>query len=112
MKRLRSLWHWIAERLRDAFYYSGNQHLDIGRVLAFLGPTALVGAAIWNMHLRQPIDLGPGGLGGGFAAVLTASAGFLAAKAWERRSSSTVTTTTTTPPNKTSTTTITPGKPQ
>jgi len=112
MKLLRHLWHWIANRLKDAFYYSGNEHLDLGRVLAFLGATAEVGAAVWNMHLHKDIDLGPGGLGGGLAAVLTAAAGFLAAKAWERRAASTMTTTTITPPDKASTTTITPGPPQ
>jgi hypothetical protein len=64
---------WIAERLKDLFYGVGNTHLDHGRVAAFLCLSTLIGAAVWNMHLRQPIDLGPNGLGGGLGCILTAA---------------------------------------
>jgi hypothetical protein len=33
----------------------------------------MVGAEIWNMHLHLPIDLGPTGLGGAMAGILTAA---------------------------------------
>jgi hypothetical protein len=64
---------WICDRLKDLFYGVGNNHLDHGRVAAFLCLCSLLWATAWNMHLRQPIDLGPTGLGGGLAGVLTAA---------------------------------------
>jgi hypothetical protein len=112
MKLLRRFWRWIAARSRDAFYYSGNRHLDLGRVLAFSSATALVLAAMWNaLWLHKEINLGPAGFGGGLAAVLTSAAAFLAAKAWERRGTASVTTTTITPPPGATTTTVTPAPP-
>lgn len=70
--------------LADLFKGPGNHFWDLGRILAFMALSGLMGATVWNIWLKQPIDLGPGGLGGGLAGVLTAAAGFLAAKAWER----------------------------
>jgi hypothetical protein len=64
---------WIAARLKDLFYGVGNNHLDHGRVAAFICLATLIAATAYNMRLRQPIDLGPGGLGGGLGAVLTAA---------------------------------------
>jgi hypothetical protein len=66
-------WGWIAERAKDLLYGPGNNHLDIGRVTALGAALLLSFAALWNMYLKQPIDLGPGGLGGGLAAILTAA---------------------------------------
>ena len=70
--RCKRLGNWIVERLKDLLYGPGNNHLDSGRVLAWLALGALIGGQIHNIHLKQPIDLGPGGLGGGLAAVLGA----------------------------------------
>jgi hypothetical protein len=64
---------WIAERLKDLLYGPGNSHLDIGRVTALGAAFLLTGATVWNMILKQPIDLGPAGLGGGLAGILTAA---------------------------------------
>ncbi len=73
MRRLRSAARWVAERLKDLLYGPGNTHLDIGRLVALWAILALLTAAGWNMWLKQPIDLGPAGLGGGLAGVLTAA---------------------------------------
>lgn len=80
MKWLRKIGRWIADRLKDLFYGPGNGYADLARILAFVGLMAEVGALLWNISLGKEIDLV--GLGGGIAAILTASAGFLAAKAW------------------------------
>lgn len=69
MKALR----WIAERLKDLLYGPGNDHLDIGRVTALVALVSLIGATVANIRMHQAIDLGPGGLGGGLGAVLTAA---------------------------------------
>lgn len=66
--------------LKDLFYGPGNQHLDLARVVGGLAPSTLVAAAAWNVYLGLPIDLGPAGFGGGFAAVLTAAAALIYAK--------------------------------
>lgn len=85
MKRLRGLFRWIGERFKDVFYDTDNEHLDGARVIAYLAIIAELAAVRHNMILKQTIDLGPGGLGGGLAAILTAAAGFLAAKAWSKK---------------------------
>lgn len=72
MSRLRRIGRWIVERLKDLFYIAGNDHLDHGRVVAFIALCALIGGEIHNIHLKQPIDLGPAGLGGGLTGVLGA----------------------------------------
>jgi hypothetical protein len=64
---------WCQDRLKDIFYDSTNNHLDHGRVAAFLSINTLIVATFWNMHLHQAIDLGPSGLGGGLGALLTAA---------------------------------------
>jgi len=73
MTRLRSILRWIADRLKDLFYCAGNQHLDHGRVAAFLCGAMMLGATVSSIILKQPIDLGPNGLGGGLAALLGAA---------------------------------------
>lgn len=80
MKLLR----WIAARLKDLFYGPGNRYLDLGRVVGFVAALAIICAALWNMWLGEPIELGPAGLGGGLAAVVGAIAGLIAAKDYVR----------------------------
>lgn len=70
--RCRRIGGWFVERLKDLFYGPGNNHLDYGRLGAMIAFGSLIAAQIHNMHLKQPIDLGPAGLGGGLAAVLGA----------------------------------------
>lgn len=85
MKRLRSVFRWLGERFKDVFYDTDNEHLDGARVIAYVAILAELWAARHNMLLKQPIDLGPGGLGGGLTGILGAAAGFLAAKAWSKK---------------------------
>lgn len=73
MTRLRAIAAWLSARLKDLFYTPGNLHLDHGRVAAFLCGAMMLAATVSNMLLRQPIDLGPAGLGGGLAALLGAA---------------------------------------
>lgn len=75
---------WIADRLKDLLYGPGNHYLDTGRVLSVGGAMTMLGAVIWDIHLKKPIDLMA--LGTGSAAMLTACAAFLAAKTWDRTS--------------------------
>lgn len=75
----------VALRLKDLFYGPANAYLDLGRILAALTSLALIGAQLWNIYLGKEIDLGPSGLGGGLAAVLTAAAALIAAKDIARR---------------------------
>lgn len=50
-----------------------------GRIVSGVAIASELAGQAWNIHLHQPIDLGPGGLGGGLAAILTASAALVAA---------------------------------
>lgn len=77
MKLLRA----IDRLIRDLWFGPGNEHADLARILATFAVLAEVGGECWNIHLKQPVDLAA--LGGGIAAILTASAGYLAAKAWQ-----------------------------
>lgn len=85
MKSIRNFFRWIAERFKDVFYDTDNEHLDGARVIAYVAIIAELWAVRHNMVLKQPIDLGPGGLGGGLTGILGAAAGFLAAKAWSKK---------------------------
>lgn len=85
LTRLRNLFRWVGERLKDVFYDTDNEHLDGARVIAYVAIVAELAAVRHNMILRQAIDLGPGGLGGGLTGILGAAAGFLAAKAWSKK---------------------------
>lgn len=80
MNRILGILRWFAVRLKDLFYGPGNVYLDLGRILATATAVALIGAQVWNIWLGKEIDLGPGGLGGGLAAVITAIAALIAAK--------------------------------
>lgn len=73
--------------LKDLFYGPGNHFLDLGRLVAFAGLVTSIAAAGWNVYLHQPFDLGPTGFLGGMAAVISAGAALIGAKAWERRQS-------------------------
>jgi hypothetical protein len=66
--------------VRDLLFGPGNEHLELGRVLAALGGAMMAGAAGWNVSLGLPIDLGPTGLGGGLGAVFAGAAGLIWAK--------------------------------
>ena len=73
---------WIADRLKDLFYASGNNHLELNRVsVGFAGALVLV-SLIFDIIKGEPIDLGPGGLCGGLAALITASGLAISAKDW------------------------------
>jgi len=85
MKRIRKVFRWIGKFLKDLFYSTDNLGADLARFLAFAAAAAELIATYHNMRLGKDIDLGPGGLGGGLAAILTASAGFMAAKAWSKK---------------------------
>jgi hypothetical protein len=74
----------------DLFKGPGNRYWDLGRFVSALAVLMMLGAQLWNIHLRKEIDLGPSGFGGGLAAVVGACAAFLAAKAWERSTHSAV----------------------
>jgi hypothetical protein len=67
---MRRMFNWIGRRLKDLFYDPTNEHLDNGRCVVALSLTTLIGAVIWNMHLRKEINLSE--LGVGLAAILTA----------------------------------------
>jgi len=73
--------------LKDLFYNTDNEHADLPRILAFSAIVAEFVGEWHNIKLKQPLDLGPGGLGGGLAAILTAAAAYLAAKAWSKKKS-------------------------
>ena len=85
MKRLRKFFRWIAERFKDLWFGPDNEYLDLGRVLSTIAVLSIVGGQLWNIRLGKELDLGPAGLGGGVAAAMTASAAFLAAKAWSKK---------------------------
>lgn len=85
MKLLRRIISKLVELFKDLFYTTDNESLDLARVLAFSAVAAELAAVRHNMLLKQPIDLGPSGLGGGISAILAAAAGFLAAKAWSKK---------------------------
>lgn len=69
--------HWLAERLKDLLYDPTNTHLDPGRVAGWVTILTVIGAAVWNVHLGQPIDVGVSGLPGGLGALLTAAVVYL-----------------------------------
>lgn len=83
MKLLRRIWSFIG----DLFKGPGNAYWDLGRILSTIVAVALIGGQLWNIHLGKELDLGPTGLGGGFAAILTAAAAFIAAKDMARKKS-------------------------
>lgn len=87
MKRLRRLLRWIGNRLKDLFYSTDNLGMDLARILVTFAVSGELAALYHNMRLHTAIDLGPNGLGGGMAAILTAGAAYLVAKAWSKKKS-------------------------
>lgn len=55
---------------KDILYDAKNLHFDIGRFIGLTNNFVLIGAAVWNMHLKQPINLAE--FGAGLSAVLGA----------------------------------------
>lgn len=72
MKHIFAAFRWIAERLKDLLYGPGNSSLDSGRLVAWAALGMMFWGMAYNIQLKQPIDLGPAGVGGGLAAVLGA----------------------------------------
>jgi hypothetical protein len=66
--------------LKDLLGGPNNGYWDLGRILAFLSSLAMIAGAAWNVLLGLPLELGPTGFGGGFAAVLTSAAALIYAK--------------------------------
>ncbi len=56
--------------IKDLFWGPGNLAADLGRIIAFGAAVMMLCAQIWNVRLGLPIDLGPGGLGGGLGVVM------------------------------------------
>lgn len=74
---------WLSNRLKDLFYSTGNEHLDLARVSAGLFAGLSAFAVFWNsVHLGKEIDLGA--TIGGLAALATALNLGIAAKEWAR----------------------------
>lgn len=82
MNPIRAAGGWIADRLKDLFYGENNLHLELNRAFAGLAGFLMLAGMAWDIFKGQPIDLGPGGLGGGLAAVITASGLAISAKTW------------------------------
>lgn len=80
--KFRKIRKWLAKFFKDLFYGTDNLYADLARIMAFLAVVGELVGLFWNMHKDQAIDLGPMGLGGGLAAILTAAAAIWAAKAW------------------------------
>lgn len=66
--------------VRDLFMNVGNANWDLGRIGAAFSVLMMFAAALWNVLLGLPIELGPTGLGGGLAAVLGGAAAWIYAK--------------------------------
>lgn len=64
--------------LRDLFAGVGNEQWDLGRIMAFASMLPMFAGLWWNIMTGNPIDMLA--MGGGIAAVLTASAALIAAK--------------------------------
>lgn len=74
---------WLADRLKDLFYSTGNKHLDLPRCMAGLFTGIVTFAVFWNaVHLGKEIDLA--GLLTGLAAFATATGAGIAIKEYVR----------------------------
>lgn len=86
MKLLR----WIGNRLRDLFYATGNEHLELARCIAGLFAGLAAFAVYWNaIHLGKEINLGE--LLTGLAALAGALGLGIAVKDWVRKLANKVT---------------------
>lgn len=66
--------------IHDLFKGQGNLYWDLGRIMSALALLSAFVAVGWNIHLKQPIDLGPAGFLGGLGALLTAAGALIALK--------------------------------
>lgn len=66
--------------ITDLLKGPGNEAWDLGRIAVALGILVVISAAIWNMLLGLPIELGPTGLPGGMAAFYGGCAALIYAK--------------------------------
>lgn len=74
---------WIGERLKDLFYATGNENLELGRTVTGVLTSLVVFSVWWNsIHLGQAIEIGD--LLTGLAAFVTAAGIGIAAKDWIR----------------------------
>ena len=82
--RIRKALRWISDMCRDLFFSTGNEHLDLSRVIAGLFAGIATFAVYWNaIHLGKEIDLT--GLLTGLAALATALGLGIAVKEWARK---------------------------
>lgn len=80
---------WCVRRLRDLFYSTGNEHLDLARSLAGLFSGLATFAVYWNaIHLGKEIDISA--LLTGLAALAGALGLGIAAKEWVRKAAAKV----------------------
>jgi hypothetical protein len=74
---------WLANRLKDLLYSTGNKHLDLARVTAAIFAGLASFAVFWNaVHLGKELDLAA--TIGGLAGLATALNLGIAAKEWAR----------------------------
>lgn len=74
---------WIGNRLKDLFYATGNEHLELGRSVTGVLTSLIVFSVWWNaVRMNQAIQLGE--LLTGLAAFITAAGLGIAAKDWVR----------------------------
>jgi hypothetical protein len=66
--------------LIDLLKGPGNEHWDLGRILAALSVISTIAGAIWNVLLGLPLELGPTGFPGGLGVVLGGCAALIYAK--------------------------------
>lgn len=66
--------------VRDLLKGPNNLYWDLGRIMAVVSVAATLVAAYHNYSLGLPIELGPTGLAGGLAAIITASAALILVK--------------------------------
>lgn len=64
----------------DLFKGPGNEHWDLGRIVAGFAIFITFLGAVWNVLLGLPLELGPTGFPGGLALVLGGAAALIYAK--------------------------------
>lgn len=102
--RLKKLIRWFSERLKDLFYATGNENLELGRTVTGILTSLVVFSVFWNsLHLGQPIDLS--GLLTGLATFIAAAGLGIAAKDWVRKQADKISSSTTTVTEKSTTST-------
>jgi hypothetical protein len=82
VKRFRRLFGRCGGFLADLFKGPGNHYWEIGRIILGMSSSLMAFATLWNIHLRQAVDLSA--LGTGLAAIITAGAILIPAKDWAR----------------------------